>query len=619
MDAELLKVGQVIEVRGQKIKIKVFSNKNSAILVCGGDIIKNICVGNFLKISKGYSSIVCKVEGEYIQELNKDEKSTARFQKVSDTIERLIEVSVIGIIQNGVFLRGVVEIPLIFSEAYLLSNYELNLIFKFFKTPENAVDVGYISGYVDYKLAVDIQNLFASHIGIFGNTGSGKSNTLAKIYTELFIKSSNFCSFSQSNFLVIDFNGEYESAFNCIADRMVYRLSTRKADGDKLPVPNSILEEVEFWSIICEATEKTQLPFLKRCIKLYLQLSECFTTSGARGLSCISEKIESLLWQYFEDPSQIKTKQSIFLNLAEQIVNDIQPIRNIYDKIEVHAGSGGKTPTLRINPSTYLNTKEQFAEHFLKPILAVFQMDNLRAISRYDLFDFSVHFNYLNELVRQYIIDEHVAPLIKRFDSRAHDLLKLFAFCDTPTQHQVEIVSLVDVNLAFKKIIPMLLCKNRYEKQKIAITVRQETSLHIIIDEAHNILSPISERENSTWKDYRLETFEEIIKEGRKFGVFMTISSQRPSDISSTIVSQLHNYFIHRLVNNEDIKMIGKAVAFIDSASYDMIPVLPQGGCIFTGVASNFPVVIQVELLDKESRPRSNTIDLLDIWSNPLA
>ena len=71
MDAELLKVGQVIEVRGQKIKIKVFSNKNSAILVCGGDIIKNICVGNFLKISKGYSSIVCKVEGEYIQDLKK--------------------------------------------------------------------------------------------------------------------------------------------------------------------------------------------------------------------------------------------------------------------------------------------------------------------------------------------------------------------------------------------------------------------------------------------------------------------------------------------------------------------------------------------------------------------
>lgn len=77
--------------------------------------------------------------------------------------------------------------------------------------------------------------------------------------------------------------------------------------------------------------------------------------------------------------------------------------------------------------------------------------------------------------------------------------------------------------------------------------------MNIIVDEAHNILSRDSDRESERWKDYRLETFEEIIKEGRKFGVFLTIASQRPSDISSTIISQLHNYFLHRLINNNDI------------------------------------------------------------------
>ena len=139
----------------------------------------------------------------------------------------------------------------------------------------------------------------------------------------------------------------------------------------------------------------------------------------------------------------------------------------------------------------------------------------------------------------------------------------------------------------------------------------------IIIDEAHNVLSTTSERESQTWKDYRLETFEEIIKEGRKFGTFLTISSQRPSDISETIISQLHNYFIHRLVNNEDIRAVGKAVAFIDNTSYEMISVLPQGACIFTGVASNFPVLVQVDLLPKQKQPQSNTINLTDLWSNP--
>lgn len=169
------------------------------------------------------------------------------------------------------------------------------------------------------------------------------------------------------------------------------------------------------------------------------------------------------------------------------------------------------------------------------------------------------------------------------------------------------------MNVEFKKIIPLIICKYFYERHK---QNQDEKSLHIIIDEAHNILSTTSERESQTWKDYRLETFEEIIKEGRKFGVFLTISSQRPSDISETIISQLHNYFIHRLVNNEDIRAIGKAVSFIDNTSYEMISVLPQGTCIFTGVASNFPVLVQVDLLPKPLQPQSTTIDLVKLWSN---
>jgi hypothetical protein len=88
--------------------------------------------------------------------------------------------------------------------------------------------------------------------------------------------------------------------------------------------------------------------------------------------------------------------------------------------------------------------------------------------------------------------------------------------------------------------------------------------LNLIVDEAHNILSEQSERESEHWRDYRLETFEEIMKEGRKFGVFLTIASQRPADISPTIISQLHNYFVHRLINNEDIRAVEKTISYLD-------------------------------------------------------
>ncbi|MCT4617529.1 MAG: ATP-binding protein [Candidatus Gracilibacteria bacterium] len=131
-------------------------------------------------------------------------------------------------------------------------------------------------------------------------------------------------------------------------------------------------------------------------------------------------------------------------------------------------------------------------------------------------------------------------------------------------------------------MVPMLICKELYDNKKK--DSNKNHSLHIIIDEAHNILSENSERESEQWKDYRLETFEEIIKEGRKFSVFLTISSQRPSDISTTIISQLHNYFLHRLINNKDIIAIEKTVAYLDKVSAESLPILPTGNCISAGL-----------------------------------
>lgn len=139
-------------------------------------------------------------------------------------------------------------------------------------------------------------------------------------------------------------------------------------------------------------------------------------------------------------------------------------------------------------------------------------------------------------------------------------------------------------------------------------------SLNIIIDEAHNILSYESQRESESWKDFRLETFEEIIKEGRKFGVFMTIASQRPSDISATIISQLHNYLIHRLINNKDLEMIEKAVSYLDKLSFETLPILPVGACVLSGIIADLPIIIQVDKLNKSVQPKSETMSLEDCW-----
>lgn len=143
---------------------------------------------------------------------------------------------------------------------------------------------------------------------------------------------------------------------------------------------------------------------------------------------------------------------------------------------------------------------------------------------------------------------------------------------------------------------------------------QKNKSLNIIIDEAHNILSYASDRESETWKDYRLETFEEIIKEGRKFGVFLTIASQRPSDISSTIISQLHNFFLHRLINNNDIIAVEKTISYLDKISFESLPILPTGTCIIAGQCLQVPVMVDINKMNKEFEPDNKTIKLVENW-----
>ena len=198
-------------------------------------------------------------------------------------------------------------------------------------------------------------------------------------------------------------------------------------------------------------------------------------------------------------------------------------------------------------------------------------------------------------------------------EKRFEDIRKVIEINDSiSNQKNFTIVSLKEVNIHMRKILPLLLCKQLYDEQK---EKNDETSyLNIIIDEAHNILSRDSDRESEQWKDYRLETFEEIIKEGRKFGVFLTIASQRPSDISSTIISQLHNYFLHRLINNNDILAVEKTISYLDKLSFEYLPILPTGTCILAGLTAQVPVVIDIGKIIDEHEPNNKTRSLIKNW-----
>ena len=207
--------------------------------------------------------------------------------------------------------------------------------------------------------------------------------------------------------------------------------------------------------------------------------------------------------------------------------------------------------------------------------------------------------------------------MLKRIESTVSDFRKIFDVKENIEQkfNLLNVVSLRNCNQSMKKMIPLLLAKMFYQSHKDTVKSPPDSTLNLIIDEAHNILSQQSNREQASWKDYRLELFEEIIKEGRKFGMYLTLASQRPADISPTIMSQIHNFFIHRLVNDKDLFLIDNTISTLDRMSKSLVPNLPKGACVITGTAFDLPVIMQVEYIeDKESRPASDDIDLKKLW-----
>ncbi|MBV4449265.1 ATP-binding protein [Clostridium tyrobutyricum] len=606
MDLSLLIIGEVIEVRGQKVRVKVYREKNTSSLNYNGQMLKNVSVGGFIRIRKGFLDIIGRIEGEYIVENN---NINTKYCEKKDNIERVIEISVVGSINgNGKFVRGLSELPLVANYAYILTEEQVQKVFAFCNKEDPKIEVGNIIAYEKYKLELGVQNLFGSHIGIFGNTGSGKSNTLAKIYNELFNRYNKYENFkNNSKFILIDFNGEYSKSITK-TNKKVYRLSTRK-EKDKYPLNKEYLFQLEFWSIILEATEKTQQPFLKRVLRLFKDILD----------KDITEAIITQTKNIILDIFNYKDKYNILRKYYKEIIflgfKDTEyEVKELFDILTCN--STNNDLYLDLFKNQYLDSEKEFYREIrVTNLIYSIKESNCRFaenINYWYLFELVCKIQYINELKKGYVIEDHIAPLIRRLDTRIPEIEKVFDINES-FMDPLNIISLIDVNIYMKKIIPMIICKKEYDIHK---EKKNNGILNIIIDEAHNILSKESQRESSVWKDYRLEVFEEIIKEGRKFGVFLTIASQRPSDISDTIISQLHNYFLHRLVNNEDIKAIGRTVSFLDNASYEMIPILPQGACIFTGIASNFPVLVQIDRVNKQLCPESDTIKLNELWTD---
>jgi len=613
----VLRVGEVSGIEGRKIFIALDKNKNSSELLYDGDILKNISVGSYVEIRKGFLSIIGKAEGEKLVEDSFSSKDKENQYQHIDKNKRTLTVTLSGYIGiNGRFIGGIKELPLIGNEAFILTESKIHTIHNLLKKDVSLKINIAKTDIEEVSISFPVDGLFNSHIAIFGNTGSGKSNTLAALYQEMIKALQSRADFKNNcRFFIFDFNGEYSNPSNpCITnDKIVYNLTTKDDSKDKVPMTFDELMDVETLSILLEATEKTQKPFLKRALRYYKTVKENIDDGGN---SDFVRYFKNILKKDIKNVLQMTNKDTAFkiLDYLEEIlaffIDNYERKNNLRKKIAFHETN--KYFHLISDSEPYLNQFSKYPGKICETDIFIESQKisprELTDLSPLNQFFIFLLIQLINDLFIYKVQIDHINPIINRFKAKQKDIEHTFKIEQTANLWGVKnvvVINLHDVNLDMRKTIPLLLARHIYNKHK---QENNKKSLSIIIDEAHNILSRTSFRETEDWKDYRLETFEEIIKEGRKFGVFVTIASQRPNDISETIISQAHNYFIHQLINQRDLQTIGNAVSYIDKITEESIPTLPIGTCIFSGIATPMPLKLKIEELPDEQKPDSHTL-----------
>lgn len=624
-----LRIGTVTAVRGRRIDITVDVDKNDSSLIFQGEIISNVSIGSFLVVRRGYAHLVVQVEEEELIESSAWENSD--YQRDVDRNTRILKTILLGEFETDTsvsrfqtrFISGPQTSPLIGNIAYLASPEQASKIYVSTSEPGTQITIGRLASDSSIPISLDINSIFASHIGIFGNTASGKSHSLCQLYTQLFESLNKIPSATQrlssTRFILFDFTGEYstDSTDSILCDdefKSVYGISKNarwrgQPLNSPIPLNIEILDDTDFWVNILEADSSTQRHFVRKA------LSAPFDTCDIQMLA--RDFVHLYFRGAFNKQLNIDFLFSIIQNLHETAHEENETFRRkLHDlKASLKFDPNSQIYYIQTTRKKIYYTTHEFNTHIddffdryfpQTPTTELTPLDTIRV--KFNLT--SLAFAYI-ELMK----DTDLDSILQRLDDRIQTLLTWFEFTSNDIQHHrpLYVINLKDTHFDERQLIPLIITRAAYNEQK-KLSKSQQSHLNIIIDEAHNILSLKKGFENNSLHDTRLKVFEEIILEGRKLNTFLTIISQRPADIAPSIASQLHHYFLHRLGSLDDLECVKNSVLFLNRNSFEAIPSLSCGTCIISGTSVRIPAIVKIDELPDGRRPDTATIDLVKLW-----
>lgn len=647
-------IGHVVSVNGFRLKVELAQEAKSSSRATLDGVQRAVAINSFLTFDLGAGSHaignLSDLEARESYDPTQDDELSLELTKP----RRIASVQLLGTVrQSGkgqwVFDTGITVLPTLDTPAEVANPEILACVFG--KPPQRNRPQGWTGGEFDFPLELGHQtgdentrvkasfnDLFSRPLAIVGNTGSGKSYTVASFLRSVIENEKVGAAVASTpHIFILDINGEYANAFLSEEERK-YTPEPNQAyvNGKKLSVPIWLMNSEE----VCEwlsASEQTQQPVLKAW------------WAFLKGKSVGEAKAEAdFLGEALGAAQRMYPLNALSKNQA----------RNIYLAIHNYLSGMGidlSALTTAINPylvkqgTEYKNFYGDIVDNgvainaALVPLIAAIEDKIAKtpaATAGVQSGDTPMYFSTAalrntatltaaasQEEASQ--IDQHLTTLRMRLKTRLadrrwsiftnYDELGISSTADWFKSLGFESanskVVVLDLSMLAHEVLPFI-CSTVGRvlldaREKLQANQRYSNPWVLVLEEAHNYARPSRQGEDRGQALSR-KAFERIAKEGRKFGLSLIVASQRPSEISPTIISQCANFFSHRLQNPDDIDHFKRIIPKQAQRLLDQVTVLASGEAIVFGSAVHVPSRVQIQI--PKQRPWSATAAPFADW-----
>ena len=541
--------------------------------------------------------------------------------EITEIKEKTIECVLVGEFLDGKFLGGMTHKPSGNAKIRLVNRDEV-----FALVGEQNVDskeniyIGKSLTYDGFNVSAKIDDFFSNHFAILGNTGSGKSCTVTRLFQNLFYRKTYRPR--HARIVLFDVYGEYKNAFETINKLPDCRYKTLTTDINApsetvITIPPYFLE-VDDLALLLNVDNPAQIPILQKALRYVYLFTEEESVVLAYKNNIIAKALKDILTsgkapavirdQIIAVLSTFNTKS---INLESEIV---QPgyIRTIRQCLNIDE-------TGKINAISLVT---EFVEKFINEEL---KLTNNMKPKKWNLKDLYYAFEFA-------LISEGVLKSDRVYD--INNILKVrldaiinsnnYRYFDTDeyitkedyikrlfTSKDDKDVQLLNLNLnfideRFAKVLTKIFSKLFFD-HAVSLRDKDNYSIQIILEEAHRYVQSDSDTDLIGYN-----IFDRITKEGRKYGVVLGLITQRPCELSKTSLSQCSNFIVLRMFHPDDLEIVKNITHSISESDIEKIKSLGPGNALVFGSSMNIPLFARID--PPNPFPNSFNAHIKDDW-----